>query len=157
MGPQLGHWVLSLLRRSNSPGSSKVFDRRAIACAIRRASRSDALFTDRELEYLQSQRLARIATVSGDEQPDLARWLQFRRRIVRHRRQKQSGNVQVQERAGRPPEGRLCGGRSGLRVPLAAAGRQIHGAAEIVARQEGYAGPGEYLRVRPARKWSWGL
>jgi pyridoxamine 5'-phosphate oxidase family protein len=36
-------------------------------------------------------------------------------------------------------------------------GIKIHGSADVVERERGYARSGTYLRIKPERKWSWGL
>ena len=40
--------------------------------------------------------------------------------------------------------------------PWQVRGLKIHGSADIVER-EGYIGAGEYIRVKPEKKWSWGI
>jgi hypothetical protein len=43
------------------------------------------------------------------------------------------------------------------RQPWRPRGIKIHSRADIVERKHGYVGAGAYIRVTPARKWSWGV
>ncbi len=114
------------------------------------------MFSDKELAYLKSQRLARIATVSLEMQPDIAA-VRFEfdgehfyvggRTFTRTLKYKnvRAGNTHVAlvvddlDPATRGPRG-----------------LKIHGRAEIVER-EGHFGFGPYFRITPARSWSWGI
>lgn len=115
------------------------------------------MFSEKEIEYIKSQRIARIATVSSQLQPDVApvgfefdgrhfyigglqqeRTLKYRNVV--------KGNARValvidDMESFNPPKPR---------------GLKIHGIAEIEQRQ-GQSGEGKYLKVRPERYWSWGI
>jgi PPOX class F420-dependent enzyme/OxyR family protein len=41
--------------------------------------------------------------------------------------------------------------------PWTVRGLRIYGSAEIVSREEGQFGPGQYMRIRPIISWSWNL
>jgi pyridoxamine 5'-phosphate oxidase family protein len=115
------------------------------------------MFSEMEVEYLKSQRIARIATVSTQLQPDVApvgyefdgehfyiggieqqKTLKYKNVV--------SGNAKValvidDMESFDPPKPR---------------GLKIHGVAEIEER-EGQTGSGRYLKIRPERYWSWGI
>jgi pyridoxamine 5'-phosphate oxidase family protein len=115
-----------------------------------------AMFSEKELAYLKSQRLARIATASKDGQPDVApvgfdfdgeHFYVGGLSITKTLKYK---NVQVNPRVSfviddmesfNPPQPRSI---------------KIHGTADIVAR-EGYVGQGTYIRIRPEVIWSIGI
>jgi pyridoxamine 5'-phosphate oxidase family protein len=115
-------------------------------------------FTDRELDYLRSQPLGRIATVDPDGQPDVAA-VGFR--------VEEDGTILVggmRNTRTRKWRNVAAGGeRVALVVddlvstePWRPRGIRIYGTAELV-RTEGQFGPGAYLRIAPAISWSWGL
>jgi pyridoxamine 5'-phosphate oxidase family protein len=114
-------------------------------------------FNDEELAYLRSQRLARIATVSADGQPDvvpvgyefdgthlyvggldLAKTRKFR-------------NVQT----GSPKVALVIDDLVSAQ-PWTPRFLRIYGTAELVER-EGQFGPAPYLRIAPTISWSWNL
>ena len=114
------------------------------------------MFSEKEIAYLRSQRLARIATVSGGLQPDvapvgfdfdgeyfyvggldLARTLKYR-------------NIQDNSKVA------LVIDDFESVSPWLPRGIKIHGSADLATRQ-GYVGAGTYIRVRPELKWSWGI
>lgn len=114
------------------------------------------MFSEKEVAYLESQRLARIATVSAASQPDVApvgfdfdgtyfyvsgytlsRTLKYR-------------NVQANPRVS------LVVDDLESVKPWKPRGIKVHGTADLTTR-EGYAGAGTYIRIRPAAIWSWGI
>lgn len=114
------------------------------------------MFTQKELDYLRSLRLARIATVSRSGEPDVAavafsfdgeRFLvggMDLKNTLKYNNAKATGRAALvvdDYSAGDPPQPR---------------GVKIHGAAKIV-QADGYAGPGEYIEIVPDRSWSWGV
>ena len=114
------------------------------------------MFSEKEIAYLKSQRLARIATVSADGEPDAAAvGFTFNgehflvgghdlRRTLKYK------NVLATERAALVIDDLI-------RVnPWEPRGIKIHGRARIT-RAEGYMGPGEYIEITPDRYWSWGI
>ena len=115
------------------------------------------MFSDQEIAYIKSQRIARIATVSAQLQPDVAPvgfefdgqhfYIGGLEQEKTHKyKNVLSGNTRValvidDMESIDPPKPR---------------GIKIHGTAEIEERQ-GQVGPGQYLKVRPQRYWSWGI
>jgi pyridoxamine 5'-phosphate oxidase family protein len=117
---------------------------------------SHRMFSDKEIAYLNSQRLARIATVSADGEPDVApvgftfegqRFLiggMDLKRTLKYKNAKATGRAAlvVDDFPGaEPPEPR---------------GVKIHGRARIT-QAEGYLGPGEHIEITADRYWSWGI
>jgi pyridoxamine 5'-phosphate oxidase family protein len=114
------------------------------------------MFTEKEIAYLRSQRLARIGTVSADGEPDVAA-VAFTfdghrffvggidvKRTLKYKNAKATGRAALvvdDYPSMNPPQPR---------------GIKIHGKACIV-QAEGYAGPGEYIEITPERSWSWGV
>jgi len=111
------------------------------------------MFNDEEEAYLRSQRLARIATVSADLQPDVAPVLfKFRRERF------YIGGFNVQKT--RKYKNVLQNSRVSLVVddlvamkPWTPRGIRIHGKADIVSSSK----EGELIRITPDVKWSWGI
>ena len=114
------------------------------------------MFSAKEISYIESQRLARIATASEELQPDVApvgfdfdgtcffvgglslpTTLKYK-------------NVQ------RNPRVSLVIDDLESTNPWRPRGIKIHGMADLTTR-EGYAGGGTYIRIRPKEKWSWGI
>jgi pyridoxamine 5'-phosphate oxidase family protein len=114
-------------------------------------------FTEEEVAYLRSQRLARIATVAPDGQPDVVP-VGFEldgdtiyiggyspANSRRHRSVK-AGNHKVA----------LVVDDFVSEQPWTPRFLRIYGTAEVVQR-DGYSGSGEYLRITPTVSWSWNL
>jgi pyridoxamine 5'-phosphate oxidase family protein len=115
-------------------------------------------FSERELAYMRSQPLARLATVAADGQPDNA---------AVGLRVGDDGTILIGGR-------NLAASRKGKNVaagnervavivddlesvqPWRPRGIRIYGRAELL-RTEGQFGPGTYLRVTPEISWSWGI
>ena len=113
------------------------------------------MFSEKELSYLRSQRLARIATVSKKLQPDVAAvgfefdgeyfYIGGLRQTKTYKyRNVASGNTKVA----------LVIDDVETVDPWKPRGIKIHGKAEIADRQ-GQNAP--YLKVKPERTWSWGI
>ena len=113
----------------------------------------EPLFSPREVEYIATQRLARMATVAVDGQPDVAP-VGFRfdgtdffvggralRRTLKYKNVKTAPLVALA----------LDDFTTGER--LSPRGLKIHGHGEVVERPEG----GEWIRITPKRSWSWGI
>jgi pyridoxamine 5'-phosphate oxidase family protein len=114
------------------------------------------MFSEKELAYLRSQRLARIATVSASGEPDVAA-VAFKfdgRRFfvggidnthtIKYTNTKATGRAALvvdDYPSASPPQPR---------------GIKIHGKSRLV-ETDGYAGPGEYIEITPERYWSWGI
>jgi pyridoxamine 5'-phosphate oxidase family protein len=115
-------------------------------------------FTEEELGYLRSQRLARIATVGADGQPDVMPvGYHFDEEYfhvggmnpanTRKFRNVRSGNTRVT----------LVIDNLVSVNPWTVRGVRIYGNAELVSRKEGQFGPGQYMRITPTVSWSWNL
>jgi pyridoxamine 5'-phosphate oxidase family protein len=115
-------------------------------------------FTEEEIAYLQTQRLARIATVSPNGQPDVMPvGYQFDGSYLyvggmnpvktRKFRNVRAGNTKVA----------LVIDDLVSVHPWTVRGLRIYGNADLVVRQEGQFGPGHYLRITPTVSWSWNL
>jgi pyridoxamine 5'-phosphate oxidase family protein len=114
------------------------------------------LFSEKEKEFLKSERLARIATVSKNLQPHVEPvGFDFDgenfsvggyrlKKTIRYRNV--HGNLKVA----------LTIDDLASVEPWVVRGVIIHGRADLVAH-EGYAGPGTYVRIKPETKWSWGI
>ncbi|MCK4975910.1 MAG: PPOX class F420-dependent oxidoreductase [Anaerolineales bacterium] len=115
------------------------------------------MFTEKEIAYIRSQRLARIGTVSADSQPDISPvGFEFdgeyfyiggmNNAATRKYKNVVKGNSQVA----------LAIDDLESVDPWAPRGIKLYGTADIVERQ-GYAGRSSYLRIRPTISWSWNL
>ena len=114
------------------------------------------MFSEKEIAYLQSQRIARIATVSPDGKPDVApvgfafnsgRFLvggMDIKRTLKYINAKATARAAIvvdDLPGGDPPQPR---------------GIKVHGSARII-EAEGYLGPAEYIEITPQQYWSWGI
>lgn len=117
-------------------------------------------FTAQELAYVRSQPLARLATVSGDEQPDVVPvafeldggcfWIGGSGASVlatRKFRNVQAGNHRVA----------LVVDDMVSLDPFVARGIRIYGHAGQPVERDGMVGPGTYMRVTPTVSWSWNM
>jgi pyridoxamine 5'-phosphate oxidase family protein len=117
-------------------------------------------YSEPEIEYLKSQRLARIATVSKDGQPEVVPVaFEFDGKyfyvgshsqdiFLRTRKYKSvtDGNSRV---------GLVIDDLESV-DPWKPRGMKLYGTAEVVERN-GIFGHGKYLRITPRTSWSWGL
>jgi pyridoxamine 5'-phosphate oxidase family protein len=114
-------------------------------------------FTDEEVTYLRSRRLARVATVDADGQPDVAPvGFEFDGTYVyiggidptktRKFRNVKAGNDKVA----------IVVDDLVSADPWTPRFLRIYGVAELIERQ-GQFGPGSYLRITPTISWSWNL
>jgi pyridoxamine 5'-phosphate oxidase family protein len=115
------------------------------------------MFTVKELAYIKAQRLARIATVAPDGQPDVMPVaFQFDGKHF------YVGGHDVEKT--RKYKNVLAGGEKVALVlddwmtvnPWQARGIRIYGTAEAV-EYDGFLGNGMYLRITPRVSWSWGV
>jgi pyridoxamine 5'-phosphate oxidase family protein len=115
------------------------------------------MFTQKEIDYLKSQRLARIATVGPDGQPDVTpvgfeyadqAFYIGGRDLASTRKYK---NVQ----AGRDKAALVIDDLISV-DPWLPRGLRVYGQAELVVR-EGMLGPGAYLKITPQVSWSWNV
>ncbi len=114
------------------------------------------MFSEKELAYLKSQRLARIATVSADGEPDVAPvgfTFDGRRFLV--------GGMDLKHTL--KYKNAVATGRVALVIddlpsadPPQPRGIKVHGKARITLA-EGYRGQAEYIEITPERYWSWGV
>jgi pyridoxamine 5'-phosphate oxidase family protein len=114
-------------------------------------------FTEEEITYLRSQRVARLATVSPDGQPDAAPvGFEFDETYIyvggidpsktRKFRNVRAGNDKVA----------LIVDDLVSTDPWTPRFMRIYGTAEFVERH-GIAGSGEYMKITPTISWSWNL
>lgn len=114
-------------------------------------------FSEEEVDYLRSQRLARLATVAADGQPDVAPvGFEFDGTYLyvggidpaktRKFRNVQAGNTKIA----------IVVDDLVSTDPWTPRFMRIYGTAEIVERP-GQFGPAPYLRITPAISWSWNL
>ena len=115
------------------------------------------MFTEKEIGYIKSQKLARIGTVSASLQPDVSPvGYEFdgthfyiggmNNQATRKYKNIENGNTQVA----------LSIDDLESIDPWRPRGIKVFGTAEIVPR-EGYAGSGSYLRITPTISWSWSV
>jgi pyridoxamine 5'-phosphate oxidase family protein len=117
-------------------------------------------FTDEEIAYLQTQPLARLATVSADGQPDVVPvsfefdgtffWIGGPGAAVadtRKFRNVRDGNHDVA----------LVIDDMVSFDPFIARGMRIYGRAQEPFERVGIVGPGIYMRIEPTISWSWNL
>ncbi|MEU4390981.1 PPOX class F420-dependent oxidoreductase [Kribbella sp. NPDC023855] len=114
-------------------------------------------FTEEELAYLKTQRLARIATVGPDGQPDVVPvGFEYDGRYfyvggVDPRRTRKVLNV----RAGQEKVALVIDDLVSV-DPWSPRFLRVYGTAEVVERS-GMFGAGVYLRITPTTSWSWHL
>jgi pyridoxamine 5'-phosphate oxidase family protein len=114
------------------------------------------LFSPKELDFLKSQRLLRIATVSTDDQPHVEPvgfdfdGKDFYVSGYRLTKTKRYRNIQTNPKVALTIDDLVSVN------PWQPRGMIVYGHAELVTR-EGYIGPGTYIRIQPTRKWSWGI
>ncbi|OGO26760.1 MAG: pyridoxamine 5'-phosphate oxidase [Chloroflexi bacterium RBG_16_52_11] len=115
------------------------------------------MFTEREVAFLKSQPLARLATVAPDGQPDAAPvGFEFDGQVfyvgghspthTRKYKNVQAGHTQVA----------LVVDDLVSVDPWRPRGIRIYGTAELVERA-GQFGPGIYMRITPSVSWSWSI
>jgi pyridoxamine 5'-phosphate oxidase family protein len=117
-------------------------------------------FSAEEIAYLGSQPLARFATVSGDEQPDVVPlafefdgtyfWVGGTGRSVLDTRKF------VNVRAGNNQVALVVDDMVSF-DPFVARSIRVYGHAEGPIERVGLVGPGFYLRITPTISWSWNL
>jgi pyridoxamine 5'-phosphate oxidase family protein len=115
-------------------------------------------FTEEEIAYLRTQRLARLATVSADGQPDVM--------PVGYQFDGTYFYVGGMNPANTRKFRNVRGGNTKVALviddlvsvsPWTVRGVRIYGDAELLVRQEGQFGPGHYMRITPTFSWSWNL
>jgi pyridoxamine 5'-phosphate oxidase family protein len=117
-------------------------------------------FSDEEIAYLQSQPIARLATVNADGQPDVVPvafeldgpyiWVGGVGPDVANTRKLRN----------------IAAGRSKVSLviddlvsmePFIARALRVYGDAEPLVERVGMVGPGHYSRITPTVSWSWNL
>ena len=115
------------------------------------------MFSQQEQAYLQTQLLARLATIEPDGQPDVdvvgfefdgARFYIGGHQLETTRKYK---NIVAGKR-----KVSLIIDDLKTREPWAPRAIKIHGVAEVV-EHEGRMGPGSYIAITPTVSWSWGI
>jgi pyridoxamine 5'-phosphate oxidase family protein len=125
------------------------------------SSSKSPLYSDPEVEYLRSQRLARIGTASPQGKPDVSPVaFEFDGShffVGSHSQEiflstKKYKNV----RDGNKSVALVIDDLESIQ-PWKPRGIKISGTAEIVERNKGMFGPGKYLQITPKVSWSWGI
>ena len=126
----------------------------------------NVLFSEKEIEYLKSQRIARIATAVGSSersvQPDVVPvGYDFDGQYF------YVGGINILK--SRKYKNVLKNNKVALVIddlktidPWDPRGIRIYGTADIVTRQSGYMEQtphpqADYIRIKPEKKWSWGI
>jgi pyridoxamine 5'-phosphate oxidase family protein len=115
------------------------------------------MFTEREIDYMKSQRLARLATLNSADQPDVT---PVGYEIV-------GGMIYVGgvTMAETRKYKNLRAGRNKVAIvaddmiswdPPKPRGIRVYGTAEVVER-DGMYGPGAYIKITPTVSWSWNI
>ena len=118
------------------------------------------MFSKTEVQYLKTQHLARIGTVSGKGQPDVVPvgfefdgtyfWIGSHSQEIFHRTRKylnvRNGNKLVA----------LAIDDMESITPWKPRGVKVYGTAEAM-EHDGQFGPGKYLRITPGISWAWGI
>jgi pyridoxamine 5'-phosphate oxidase family protein len=117
-------------------------------------------FTDEEIAYLQSQPLARIATMGDAEQPDVmpvsyefdGAYFWVGGSGVSVIRTRKFRNI----RAGRQKVALVVDDMVSF-DPFIARGVRVYGIAAPPVERVGVVGPGSYARITPTLSWSWNM
>jgi pyridoxamine 5'-phosphate oxidase family protein len=115
------------------------------------------MFSQQELEFLQSQRLARLATVDANGQPTVDA-VGF---------SLDGGNILIGTHSSVVTRKyrNVAEGNSHVALiiddlqsvqPWRPRGIKVHGTA-VVAQRSGHFGPGSYIVITPTVSWSWGI
>ncbi|MET8862856.1 PPOX class F420-dependent oxidoreductase [Nonomuraea sp. NPDC004580] len=117
-------------------------------------------FTEEEIAFLQSQPLARLATVSADGQPDVVPvafefdgslfWVGGSGESVLHTRKFRNVGQ------GRTKVSLVVDDMVSFN-PFVARGVRVYGEADGPVERVGMVGPGHYLRITPTISWSWNM
>ena len=115
------------------------------------------MFSPKEIQYLKTQRLARIATVSKEGQPDVAPvGFDFDGKYFYVGSRYPGKTLKYKNVAGGNTLVSLVVDDLESITPWKARGLKIHGTADLV-EHVGYVGSGTYLRITPKTLWSWGI
>jgi pyridoxamine 5'-phosphate oxidase family protein len=114
------------------------------------------MFSEKELAYLKSQRLARIATASSDGQPDVAPvGFDFDGECFYVGGFNITKTIKYKNVLVNPRVSLVIDDLESVN-PMRPRSIKLHGKADIVSR-EGYAGTGPYIRIRPELIWGMGI
>ncbi len=114
------------------------------------------MFSDKDRAYLKSQRLARIATVSKNLQPDVAPvGYEFDGEYFYVGGRVMTFTFKYKNVRSNPKVAIVIDDVESV-DPWRPRGIRIHGVGDLVKRR-GYAGEGEYIRIRPEKVRSWGI
>lgn len=115
------------------------------------------MFSDKEIAYLQSQRLGRLATVAPDGQPDVAPvGFQFEDGLFYIGGHSFASTRKVKNvQAGQTRVALVIDDLVSVN-PWTPRGIRIYGTAELLERN-GFFGAGLYMRITPQVLWSWGI
>ncbi|HXG93864.1 MAG TPA: PPOX class F420-dependent oxidoreductase [Blastocatellia bacterium] len=114
------------------------------------------MFTEKEIAYVKSQRLARIATVSENSQPDVAPvGFDFDGQYFYVGGMSMTRTLKYKNVQANPKVALVIDDLESVN-PMRPRSLKIHGSGEIVIR-EGYAGAGPYIRIKPEVIWSIGI
>jgi pyridoxamine 5'-phosphate oxidase family protein len=115
------------------------------------------MFSQPEIDYIRSQRLARIATVSSQQQPDVAPVVfEFDGERFYIGGRQQTTTLKYKNVLNGNRKVALVIDDVASTSPWQPRGLKIHGIAEIVERP-GMVGFGFYLKITPEKRWSWGI
>ena len=114
------------------------------------------MFTEKESAFLKEQKLARIATVSQTSQPDVAPvGFDFDGDYFHVSGIDLTKTLKYRNTETNPKVALVVDDLESVK-PWRPRGIKIHGTADRVQR-EGYVGWKTYIRIKPSRKWSWGV
>jgi pyridoxamine 5'-phosphate oxidase family protein len=114
------------------------------------------MFSEQEIAYLKSQRLARIATGSKESQPDVATvGFDFDGTYFYVGGLNLPKTLKYKNVQNNPKVALVIDDLQSVN-PWRPRGIKIHGVADLAKRQ-GYVGAGTYIRIRPKETWSWGI
>lgn len=114
------------------------------------------MFTEKEAAYLKSQRLARFATASPAGQPDVvAVSYEFDGEVFHIGGLRQKKTVKYKNVLKNPLVALVVDDLESV-DPWRPRGIRVYGKGDVVQRK-GFLGPGDYIRVTPGAKWSWGI
>ncbi|MCW5875299.1 MAG: PPOX class F420-dependent oxidoreductase [Anaerolineales bacterium] len=114
------------------------------------------MFTQDEVAYIRSQKLARIGTASEDGRPDVAAvGFDFDGEYFYVSGYANQRTLKYRNTKANPFASLVIDDLASVR-PWRPRGIKIHATVDFVHRN-GYAGEKEYLRLKPQRKRSWGL
>jgi pyridoxamine 5'-phosphate oxidase family protein len=114
------------------------------------------MFSEKEIAYLKSQRLARIATASKELQPDVAPvGFDFDGTYFYIGGLNLPKTLKYKNTQNNPKVSLVIDDLESTN-PWRPRGIKIHGIADLTAR-EGHVGAATYIRIKPKEKWSWGI